>query len=194
MMTDEARYIQDTRILTRYRAGLLSRACPITEIVVHNTGGGASAEGVIVWQAYTCSQAEASNFNRAVGLFHYLIDFAGAIHSLIPEKEFWCYHSSSGQNDRNTVGVELLNKSSTNNMPNTEHQYKALALLCRDLLRKHPTIERIVGHRHNSMKFSGIDKECPGSGFDWQQFILALDLQDIGVKVIDKNALQVRTG
>ena len=145
-----------------------------TEIVIHGTGGGASAAALIDWMR---SGERAKDYSRGIGLFHYLNDFDGSITEIIDPKK-WVYHSTSGQHDALTIGIENMNKSPHNDNGYTDKQYTALFELIDELMKKY-SIKSIVGHGYNGKKYSNLDKNCPGN-FDWQK--LGKHLSDKGVR------------
>lgn len=79
------------------------------------------------------------------------------------------WHSTSGDHDQETIGIEHVNPSMTNRLSLTENQYDlSFNLIFNHLLPQYPTIKRIVSHDYNAWKYSGRGpKPCPGPGFDW---------------------------
>jgi N-acetyl-anhydromuramyl-L-alanine amidase AmpD len=147
-------------IREKYTPGFLRPSKPI-EIVIHGTGGGASADVMIKWIE---AGERATEYVKGIALFHYLVDFDGTTTEII-SPDNWVYHSSSGSHDQLTIGIELMNKSAGNTNGYTDLQYGCLFNLITDLMDKYP-IKSIVGHGYNDLKYSGTDKACPGN-FDW---------------------------
>lgn len=137
----------------------------VNEIVIHGTGGGASADAMIKWMM---GGERGKEYARGVALYHYLIDYDGTVIEIIDPKK-WVYHSSSGSHDMKTIGIEMMNRDPQNRNPYTEAQYKALLELLIELLRANSLIETIVGHGQNAKKFSSAYKQCPGPRFDWKK-------------------------
>ena len=141
----------------------------ISEIVIHGTGGGVNAISLLRWMI---TGGRVEEYKRGIGLFHYLIDRDGEIYKLY-SLEKWMYHSSSGQHDKCTVGIELMNPSTNNQVEYTAEQYRSLAELVK-AVNGLVTIKSIVGHGLNKQKYSGSYKVCPGR-FDWFNFGETLD-------------------
>lgn len=160
-------------IRNKYMDGFVRSSDPI-EIVIHGTGGGSSAKAMIDWMM---GGERAKEYVKGIALYHYLIDFNGDIYEIISPNK-WVYHSSSGAHDRLTIGIELMNKSASNNDGFTTEQYKALFKLIDNLMEQDRIIS-IVGHGYNAKKYSNYDKNCPGN-FDWEK--LGKYLSDKGLK------------
>ena len=141
----------------------------ISEIVIHGTGGGVNAVSLLRWMI---TGGRAEEYKKGIGLFHYLIDRDGEIYKLY-NLEKWMYHSSSGQHDKCTVGIELMNPSANNQVEYTAEQYKSLAEII-EAINKLVPIKTIAGHGYNKQKYSGSYKVCPGR-FDWFNFGEMLD-------------------
>ena len=139
---------------------------PISEIVIHGTGGGAGVDSLIKWMM---NGERASEYGRGIGLFHYVIDYDGKIYEIInPDK--WVFHSSSGIHDRCTIGIEHMNPDKKNGRPYTKEQYDASIDLIQFLMKEND-IKTIVGHTQNTLKYSGpqyVKVPCPGN-FDWSK-------------------------
>ena len=93
----------------------------VETIVLHGTGG----PGTLVWitKLIKPSSKKGRKLKIGIGLFQYLIERDGKIYCLIDPTK-WVYHSSMGNNDRKTIGIELLNPSPGNLLPYTKEQYK----------------------------------------------------------------------
>jgi len=160
--------IIDRQVRTKYQAGWIHkvRTNPITEIVLHGTAGGMSAEGLLLW---ILSGERAKEYYKGIALFHYIIDRTESNIVEVIDPSYWTYHSSSGVHDKETIGVEMVNPSKTNREPFTDNQYKLVFnLIFKHLLPTYSTIDKIVSHDHNMKVYSGMPpKGCPGSGFDW---------------------------
>ena len=160
-------------IRRKFMAGFVRSSDP-NEIVIHGTGGGASASVMIDWML---SGERVKEYVRGIALYHYLIDFSGEVIEII-SPDNWVYHSSSGAHDKLTIGIEMMNKSTNNENEYTDRQYTALFGLIDELMKKY-SIKSIVGHGYNGKKYSNLDKNCPGN-FDWQK--LGKHLSDKGVR------------
>jgi len=160
--------IVDRQIRTKYQKGWINkkRDTAIKEIVLHSTGGGTSAEGLLYWMMLGERAAE---YYKGEALFHYLLDRKNPNIIEIISPEYWVYHSSSRSHDKETIGIEMVNPSKGNREAPTENQYTLLFnLIFKNLIPTYPTITSIVSHDHNMEKYSGLPpKGCPGAGFDW---------------------------
>ncbi len=137
----------------------------ISEIVIHGTGGGASAQAIINWML---SGERAEMYKKGIGLFHYEIDTNGDIYNLLPDS-VWCFHSDCLYHDKNTIGIELLNRQAGNAGMYSKEQYKALGELI-IILCKTYHIESIVSHDYNRGAYSHLaPKPCPGNLFNWAE-------------------------
>jgi len=172
----------DTTIRKKYKKGWAKkgRKKPIIEIVIHGTAGGSTTSGLLNWMM---SGARAKKYNRGIGLFHYTIGRVGNIVEVI-DPNYWVYHSTSGNNDKQTIGIELLNPDKNNEDAYTSKQYKSLFdLIFNHLLPIYPSITRITSHRYNILTKNKksiakkYDKNCPGN-FDW--FMLDKELKKQG--------------
>lgn len=164
----------DTRVRDRWHSGF-EREKDITTIVLHGTGGGSSTEGLIKWML---DGERGDSYERGIALFHYLIGRDGEIIELI-DPEFWVYHSSSGRQDRRTIGIELMNPDPSNIAEYTLDQYDSLFwLMFENLFPSYPTINAIVSHNRMKEKFSGGSKDCPNN-FEWEA--LEVELEDRGI-------------
>jgi hypothetical protein len=158
--------IQEDRIFKKYFEPIAEKQIrennDITEVVIHGTGGGLSAKGIINWML---GGERASQYVKGVALFHYEIDLNGDVYQILDDK-YWVWHSTSGKHDKNTIGIELVNTSSENKGGYQIEQYEALIKVLKLLLPKYP-ITKIGGHGAVQKKFSGGYKLCPGHLFDW---------------------------
>ncbi len=169
--------IVNTTIRDKYHQGF-DRDQPITEIVIHGTGGGANAQGLINWML---NGERAAEYQKGVGLFHYLNDRNGDIYEIIDPAR-WVYHSSSGIHDKYTIGIEHINPNPKNAAEYTDAQYTALEELILKLLDDYPLINTIVGHVQNTLKYSGpkyVKAPCPGN-FNWTRLQTALNAGGLG--------------
>lgn len=141
----------------------------ITEIVLHGTGGGKSAEALINWMM---KGERAPNYVKGVSLFHFVIDYNGTVYQII-DPIYWVWHSSSGAHDRKTIGIEHMNPDlvkfpmQMNRVKYKEAQQVASADIIIDLLKEHPNIKTIVGHGQNARTYSAAYQNCPGA-YDWE--------------------------
>jgi len=136
----------------------------IQEIVIHGTGGGQSAQAILDWMY---SGEREDEYRRGIGLFHLEIDLTGEVFSVIPAL-YWCYHSSSGKHDKETIGIELVNPIAQNEGGYTKDQYSSLIEVIDKIILRYP-IKRIVGHGYNKQTYSGSYKNCPGQAFEWSR-------------------------
>lgn len=168
-----------TDVRDKYKVGWENkiREIDISEIVIHATAGGTTAEGVLLW---VLGGEKAKNYLQGIGLFHYIIDRDESNIIEVLDPNYWCWHSSSSSHDHGTIGIELVNPSKTNRLPFTEIQYKSLFDLIFDkLLIDYPTIKSIVSHDFNAKTFSNKPpKPCPGA-FDWKRLEAELMIRNI---------------
>jgi hypothetical protein len=162
-------------IREKYNQGFVRKNSDVTEFVIHGTGGGSSAMGLIKWML---SGERAAEYSRGIALFHYLLDKDGTSYNIIDPVN-WVYHSSSGDHDIHTIGVELVNSSATNSDSYTESQYINLAKLIFDTVKKFPNIKTITTHGYLISKYSGKSKTCPGNIFNFNK--LNLELKNLGI-------------
>jgi N-acetyl-anhydromuramyl-L-alanine amidase AmpD len=158
--------IQDDRIFSKFFKSVSENfkrnTSIIDELVLHGTGGSASAKALLNWML---SGERESEYIKGVALFHYLIDTNGDMYSIIPDN-CYVYHSSSGQHDKCTIGIELINTRANNLAPYTVFQYNALFTLIKYLTYEYD-IKTIVSHNANKQTYSGGTKSCPGPKFNW---------------------------
>ena len=152
----------NTTIREKYHRGFDREGEKVTEIVIHGTGGGVTASGLINWML---TNGRPSEYKKGIALFHYLIDTNGEVTEII-SPDNWVFHSSSGTHDKTTIGIENINPDAHNESEYTASQYQGLIKLITVLMKKYP-ITSIVGHGQNRLKYSGTYKECPGSKFRW---------------------------
>jgi hypothetical protein len=187
----EVHVIVDKQLRNKYKKGWekKGRSKPLTEIVIHGTGGGSTVNGLLKWMM---SGARAKDYNRGIGLFHYAIGHSGSAVELV-DPRFWVYHSSSGRHDRLTIGIELLNTSRSNSDPYTDKQYEKLFILIFDyLMNTYPSINMIVGHGYNKAKYSRLErKRCPGSGFNWGRLREEMVRRGVKYETIDREAYKI---
>lgn len=162
--------IINTTIREKYHSGF-ERTKPITEIVIHGTGGGSNAESLLSWME---DGERGEDYKKGVALFHYLNDRNGNVYNII-DPERWVYHSSSGAHDEKTIGIENVNPDASNNLGYTDAQYDALEGLILQLLNDYSDINSIIGHGQNKLKYSGSYKKCPGEFFQWERLETALN-------------------
>lgn len=179
----------EERIQALYFQGIMDkkRYKKISEIVVHGTAGGdGTAEQFVSWQL---GGELKENYNKGIGLVHYVIGRDGKIIRTISE-EYWMYHSTSLYHDMETVGIELCNTSFSNSNQYTKEQYESLAGLCDFIMRKNKTCRMIVGHNRNGRLYSGIGKNCPGSIFDWNRLVDLLAARKWPVKIASSEVIK----
>ena len=140
------------------------RAEEPNEIVIHGTGGGASADAILKWML---NGERGESYKKGIGLFHFLIDFDGTIYQIIEDYK-WVYHSDAGKHDAKTIGIELMNNKSGNKGIIADAQYNALSDIIVDYVSKDVRI--ISNHDANRKLYSGLGpKGCPGN-FDFVYF------------------------
>jgi hypothetical protein len=166
--------IKNKSIREKYMSEFHRQSPPI-EIVLHGTGGGSSAQGIIDWMM---GGERSEEYKKGIALFHYLVDRDGAVTEII-DPTMWVYHSSSGLHDMLTIGIEHINPDKKNNKIYTGPQYQSDFELIKMLLEKYPAIKSIIGHTQNTLKYSGpehVKVPCPGN-YDWPllQKMLAVD-------------------
>ena len=110
------------------------------------------------------------SFRELAGLrvsAHLFIRRDGELVQFVPlERRAWhagrsCHEGREGCNDF-SVGIEL---EGTDELPYEPVQYRVLAAVCRELMRRFPALspERVVGHCHVAPG----RKTDPGPAFDW---------------------------
>jgi N-acetyl-anhydromuramyl-L-alanine amidase AmpD len=149
----------DTAIRDKWHNGF-DRNRQVSTVVLHGTGGKGTYQ-------YVLGGARKKLYKKGIALFHYLIERDGATIEIIdPDK--WVYHSSSGQQDERTIGIELVNPHNSNQDQYTNAQYESLFFLIFDYLMDRYNINIIVSHNRMKEKYSGGNKVCPGN-FDWDK-------------------------
>jgi len=163
------------RLSKRTVAHPIRKPVPITEVVVHGTGGGGTYMFVLGgWRK--------EQYLKNIALFHYLIQLNEKIIEILDPDNF-VFHSSSSWHDATTIGIEIENPHKFNDAPYTEWQYEALGYLIFDkLLEKYPTINKIVSHNMNGQIYSRKSKACPGAGFDWTKLEYEMEKRNISYK------------
>lgn len=151
--------VKDEIIRTKFHSGFDRGGKVVKEITTHATGGGGTL-------GYVQGGGRAELYVKGVALFHYLINTAGVVTEIIdPDK--WAYHSSSGNHDAETIGIEIEKPSSTNSGKPNVQQMKSYIELIEYLRGRFPTIISIATHDYNRAFFSQLPpKPCPGD-FDW---------------------------
>lgn len=163
-------YVIDTRIRDKYNTGMPRKDSLVTHLIVHGTAGGSKAEDCLKWMIKGGDMGggrfRRDDYKRGIALFQYMIDRDGKIIEVIsPHK--WVYHSSTGQFDINTIGVELINPDRANGGTYTDFQYKSLAMLFKFLIERFENLKILQGHGAIKKEKSGSTKVCPGTGFVW---------------------------
>jgi N-acetyl-anhydromuramyl-L-alanine amidase AmpD len=158
--------IQDNRIFDKFfkpvSENFKRNTSIINELVLHGTGGSASAKALLNWML---SGERESQYVKGEALFHYIIDLNGDIYSIVSDN-YYVYHSSSGRHDKSTIGIELINTRANNLASYTVFQYNALFTLIKHLINEYD-IKTIVSHNANKQTYSGGTKSCPGPKFNW---------------------------
>jgi len=165
---DESRIIKDFRVTNKWSKGKNRTNDDVIELVLHGTGGGSNVKSLLQWML---NGERAKSYKQNIGLFPFAIDLNGDIYQLVDNPgEHWFWHSNSGNHDKNTIGVELLNQSSQNTNSYTEAQYNSLFWLAFEYMPYYfENYTRIVGHDYNYNLYQHNKKGCPGSGFSWQK-------------------------
>ncbi|WP_235015299.1 1,6-anhydro-N-acetylmuramyl-L-alanine amidase AmpD [Oceanicoccus sp. KOV_DT_Chl] len=148
----------------------------ISLLVIHNISLPAGEFGSdCVEQLFTncldCSERD--DFASLQGLevsAHLFIDRLGRVTQFVPlNYRAWhagesCFEGRSGCNDF-SIGIEL---EGTDECPYTEHQYKSLRQMTRQIIKAYPAIIRrnIVGHSD----IAPMRKTDPGPAFNWDYF------------------------
>lgn len=148
---------------------------PITEVVVHGTGGAGTYMFVLGgWRK--------EEYKKSIALFHYLIELDEQIIEILDPDNF-VFHSSSSWHDTTTIGIEIENPHKFNDADYTDWQYEALGYLIFDkLIEKYPTINKIISHNMNAQIYSRKSKACPGDGFDWSKLEYEMKKRNISYK------------
>ena len=182
----------EERIQTLYACGIADKQRQpnsALEIVVHGTGGGdGTIKQFVDWQL---AGELKNNWNKGIGLVHFVIGRDGQIVQTIDPHKFWTWHSTSYMHDRFTVGIELCNPSFSNSTPYTNEQYVALAGLCDKIIRENLKCKQIQSHNWTGLTYSGLGKQCPGIVFDWQRLINELEARKIKATRIQTEVLSI---
>lgn len=168
-------------IRVKYMPGFDRSLKDITEIIIHGTAGGTSAQAVINWMI---GGEREDLYNAGIGLFHYIIDLNGDTYEIIDSSK-WVYHSDCSSHDKHTIGIEMLNTQLLNAGSYTVKQYEALKELIVELIKKFP-IDSITSHDVNRYKYSNLNpKPCPGYLFNW-------DMVDEAVEETERTLIVTR--
>lgn len=160
-----------------YHEGFSRDLEDVEEVTIHGTGGARSASGIFNWMQNLAQPWEADRWKRGVALYHFLIDRVGEIYQLV-DLDRWVYHSSSGQHDKKTIGIELINPVKDNQGGYTLQQYESLDYVLGNIILPLCPVERVSSHQFNYRNFSGGDKSCPGPLFNWSRLdYLPLDIR-----------------
>ena len=177
-------------IYDKYKNGF-KRDNPPNQIVIHGTGGGASAQSLFDW--ILGNKFERADAYRGGEGFPYLIDRNGDIYELSDPAKIWQYHSGTGGHDKWTIGIELVNPSGGNLAEYTAQQYGELCKLIVRLLSEFP-INMIVGHGALQKRITGKYKVCPGPGFEWDILANELTSQGYSFDVSTECILNIKKG
>ena len=146
----------DNKIRNKWHKGF-PRTEFISEIVLHGT------EGLSTY-SYVLNGGRKELYVKGVALFHYLIEVSGKVTEIISPDNY-VFHSSSGQHDIKTIGIEIEKAKNVNDM--NEEQLVSLCGLIEYLKIKYSSINTIATHDFNRKKYSNLDpKPCPGK-VDW---------------------------
>jgi len=181
LMMDDDFIHRDMSVRELYKKGWekRKRKKQLNEVVLHGTAGGITTDSMLKWMA---GGERAREYNRGIGLFHYLVGREGEVVEVI-DPDYWVYHSGSGWHDKCTVGIELINPSKLNDMPYTAKQYEALEKLIFGVLLAKYDISKITSHRYNSIIYRRrYHKRCPGIGFEWPEIDEMLSARGLNFK------------
>jgi hypothetical protein len=148
----------------------------IDKIIIHGTGGGASAYALLDGWILTPGFERARAYRNGEG-FPYLVDRNGDIIELCDTDKYWQYHSGtwvpgkSYQHDMSTIGIELVNPHPTNQVEYKPDQYASLIEFIIGTLLIKFDIKEIWGHGAFQFSKTGKGKVCPGPRFDWNILI-----------------------
>ena len=155
--------IKNTTIRNRWHRGF-ERDTFIQSTIIHGAGVVSSVDSLINWML---EGERGESYKNGIALFHYAIDATGEVTEIIDPYN-WVYHSSSGIQDRKTIGIELINGSVGNVNSYTDDQYESLIeLIFNNIMIDHPTMNVIASHNRMAQKYSKFGKSCPGPGFNW---------------------------
>jgi N-acetylmuramoyl-L-alanine amidase len=138
---------------------------PVDHLVLHYTGMRSAAAAI---ERLCDPVAKVSS--------HYVVDEAGGVHTLVPERErawhagisFW--RGARGLNDR-SIGIEIVNPGHEwGYVPFPPQQVAAVIELCLGILGRHPIPPRnVVGHSD----IAPDRKQDPGELFPWPDLAAA---------------------
>lgn len=174
---------RDNIVRTQVHLGFERNTAPNT-IVMHGTGGG----GTLSWWRSGSTKyphnKSAQRHKRGVGLTHYLILVNGKIIEVYDPATQWVYHSSSGEKDAKTIGIELENKSRKNENAYTSQQYKSAGRLVFYLMEKFKIQpEMIVTHDIMLKTQKKKAKGCPGPKFSMERLMANLNITELNNEV-----------
>lgn len=137
----------------------------IDTLVIHDTEtpGVTEARAIVNWFRHPRSLVSA----------HYIIGKAGELVQCVPDERRAWHAGPSQFNGREkvndfSIGIELVN-AQTGKDPFTEAQYRTLALLTVDLMRRHCIpLAHLTGHRHVT-NYPSIKRD-PADNFDWRRY------------------------
>lgn len=151
-------------------------AYPPDKIIIHGTGGGASAYSLIDGWILTPGFERAQAYRNGEG-FPYLIDRNGDVIQLCDPAKYWQYHTGTWvpgreyQHDMKTIGIELVNPQPNNQVEYTAAQYASLIELIIGTLFDKFEIKEIWGHGAFQESKTSKYKVCPGPRFEWNILI-----------------------
>lgn len=125
----------------------------IDEIIIHCTANRADSR-------ITVSDIRKDHIRRGfsdIG-YHYVVYASGKIEAGRPEEKRGA-HCKKGNHNRHSIGIAYIGGLDANGKPadtRTEQQRIMIGNLCSILMKKYPTIKKIVGHRDYDSS-----KECP---------------------------------
>lgn len=140
----------------------------VDTFVIHGTAGG----GTLNWMRNMSTNSfRGKRYKRDIGLFHFIIERDGSITEIIDPTR-WTHHATIGRRDAKTIGVELVNPSSTNTISYTKKQYESLIWLYTYLRYRdgYKNMKSMASHARLKSKYGNGWKNCPGRGFSWESF------------------------
>ena len=126
---------------------------PINKITIHHMAGNLSKSAM---------EGCVYNANRQMSC-NYAIYSDGTIECFVPDAlRSWC--SSSWDNDKNAITIEVANNSLSPNWTISDKAYKALIALCVDLCKRHKITPKYTGKTTASLTVHRMfaNTACPG--------------------------------
>lgn len=148
-------------------------------IVIHHTGvGGRKEISDELWaKLYRNLTSYLGRKDKNYVSAHFTISREGEITQIIDPDKYEAFHAGRSSSwsrfhrrvvsdwNRHAIGIELIGDGNIH--PYAEKQYKALAVLCKSLKQRWPSICDIKGHE----EIAPNRKTDPGMLFDWDKFL-----------------------